>query len=55
MVVLGGTTDEAVVGFSFRFSFRPGSLMLLTDLLARVRDSESLWWMVEIYLTRWKN
>ena len=29
-------------------------LMLLTDLLARARDSESLWWIVEIYLTRWK-
>jgi hypothetical protein len=29
-------------------------LMLLTNLLARARDSESLWWIVGIYLTRWK-
>jgi hypothetical protein len=29
-------------------------LMLLTNLWARARDSESLWWIVEIYLTRWK-
>ena len=28
-------------------------LLLLTNLL-RVRDSPSLWWIVEIYLTRWK-
>jgi len=28
-------------------------LLLLTNLL-RVRDSQSLWWIVEIYLTRWK-
>jgi hypothetical protein len=29
-------------------------LLLLTDLVAGVRDSDSLWWIVEIYLTRWK-
>jgi hypothetical protein len=29
-------------------------LMLLTNLAAGARDSESLWWIVEIYLTRWK-
>ena len=29
-------------------------LMLLTSLAAGVRDSESLWWIVQIYLTRWK-
>jgi hypothetical protein len=29
-------------------------LMLLTNLVARARDSESLGWIVEIYLTRWK-
>ena len=29
-------------------------LMLLTSLVARVQDSESLWWITEIYLTRWK-
>ena len=29
-------------------------LLLLTNLVARARDSESLWWIVQIYLTRWK-
>jgi len=29
-------------------------LMLLTNLIGRTRDSESLWWIVQIYLTRWK-
>jgi hypothetical protein len=29
-------------------------LLLLTHLLAPARDSESLGWIVEIYLTRWK-
>jgi hypothetical protein len=29
-------------------------LMLLTNLPTRVRDSQSLWWIVQIYLTRWK-
>jgi hypothetical protein len=29
-------------------------LMLLTNLVAGARDSESLWWIVQIYLTRWK-
>lgn len=29
-------------------------LMLLTNLAARARDSESLWKIVEIYLARWK-
>jgi len=29
-------------------------LMLLTDLSLPARDSESLWWIVQIYLTRWK-
>ena len=28
-------------------------LLLLTNLLGK-RDSQSLWWIVEIYLTRWK-
>ena len=28
--------------------------MLLTSLTGGVRDSESLWWIVQIYLTRWK-
>jgi len=29
-------------------------LMLLTDLPMRAGDSQSLWWIVQIYLTRWK-
>jgi hypothetical protein len=29
-------------------------LMLLTNLPVRARDSQSLWWIVQIYLTRWK-
>ena len=28
-------------------------LLLLTNLLG-VRDSQSLWWIAQIYLTRWK-
>lgn len=34
------------------FGARP--LMLLTNLAARARDSESLWKIVETYLARWK-
>jgi len=29
-------------------------LMLLTDLPVAAKDSQSLWWIVQIYLTRWK-
>jgi Transposase DDE domain len=29
-------------------------LMLLTDLPVIARDSQSIWWIVQIYLTRWK-
>ena len=29
-------------------------LLLLTNVLGRARDSSSLWWVVQIYLTRWK-
>ena len=29
-------------------------LMLLTDLPVVARDSQSIWWIVQIYLTRWK-
>jgi hypothetical protein len=29
-------------------------LLLLTNVLQRARDSQSLWWIVQIYLTRWK-
>jgi hypothetical protein len=29
-------------------------LMLLTDLPVAARDSQALWWIVQIYLTRWK-
>jgi hypothetical protein len=29
-------------------------LMLLTDIPVEAKDSQSLWWIVQIYLTRWK-
>jgi hypothetical protein len=29
-------------------------LMLLTDLPVTAKDSQTLWWIVQIYLTRWK-
>lgn len=29
-------------------------LLLLTNVLGRARDSQSLWWIVQIYLMRWK-
>jgi DDE family transposase len=29
-------------------------LLLLTNALAGARDSQSLWWIAQIYLTRWK-
>ena len=29
-------------------------LMLLTDLPLTAKDSQSLWWIVQIYMTRWK-
>jgi len=29
-------------------------LMLLTNVAVRARDSQSVWWIVQIYLTRWK-
>lgn len=34
--------------------FGEESLMLLTDVPVVARDSESVWWIVQIYLTRWK-
>jgi hypothetical protein len=34
--------------------FGEESLMLLTDLPTVARDSQTLWWVVQIYLTRWK-
>jgi hypothetical protein len=30
-------------------------LLLLTNALQGARDSQSLWWIAQIYLTRWKN
>ena len=33
--------------------FGPEPLLLLTNLCG-VRDSQSLWWIAQIYLTRWK-
>ena len=40
LVVVGGFGEEP--------------LMLLTGLPLRAGDSQSLWWIVQIYLTRWK-
>jgi hypothetical protein len=34
--------------------FGEAPLMLLTDLPIVAKDSQSLWWVVQIYLTRWK-
>ncbi|MGH7868305.1 MAG: transposase [Candidatus Dormibacteraceae bacterium] len=34
--------------------FGEAPLMLLTDLPIAAKDSQSLWWIVQIYLTRWK-
>jgi len=34
--------------------FGEKSLVLLTNLVSRARDSEALWRIVEIYLTKWK-
>ncbi len=28
--------------------------MLFTNLASRARDSQTLWWIVRIYLTEWK-
>ncbi len=29
-------------------------MLLLTNALKGARDSQSLWWIAQIYLTRWK-
>lgn len=34
--------------------FGQAPLMLLTNLPIAAKDSQSLWWIVQIYLTRWK-
>jgi len=34
--------------------FGEAPLMLLTNLPMAAKDSQSLWWIVQIYLTRWK-
>jgi hypothetical protein len=34
--------------------FGEAPLMLLTNLPMEAKDSQSLWWIVQIYLTRWK-
>ena len=34
--------------------FGEESLMLLTNVPIAAKDSQSLWWIVQIYLTRWK-
>jgi hypothetical protein len=34
--------------------FGEAPLMLLTNVPIGAKDSQSLWWIVQIYLTRWK-
>lgn len=34
--------------------FGKAPILLLTNALAGARDSQSLWWIAQIYLTRWK-
>jgi hypothetical protein len=51
-ICLPGREEKMLLVVVTGFGQEP--LMLLTNLLARARDSESLWWIVEIYLTRWK-
>jgi len=49
---LPGRSEKMLLVVVAGFAQEP--LMLLTNLVGRARDSESLWWIVEIYLTRWK-
>jgi hypothetical protein len=48
---LPGRTEPLLLVVVAGFGQEP--LLLLTNL-SRVRDSPSLWWIVQIYLTRWK-
>src|SRR5215831_3770818 len=39
---------------AYELRFGAERLMLITNLPPRAGDSQSLWWIVQIYLTRWK-
>jgi hypothetical protein len=49
---LPGRSEQLWVVVVAGFGEEP--LMLLTDLPLRAGDSQTLWWVVQIYLTRWK-
>ena len=49
---LPGRSEELWLVVVAGFGEEP--LLLLTDLPVAARDSPSLWWIVQIYLTRWK-
>lgn len=49
---LPGRSEELWLVVVAGFGEEP--LLLLTDLPVAARDSQSLWWIVQIYLTRWK-
>jgi hypothetical protein len=49
---LPGHSEE--LGLVVVAGFGKEPLMLLTNLPVAARDSQSLWWIVQIYLTRWK-
>jgi len=51
VVRLPGRAEKLLVVVVSGFGQQP--LMLLTDI-SPARDSSTLWWIVEIYLTRWK-
>jgi len=51
LVRLPGRDDKMLLVLVSGFGQQP--LMLLTNISA-ARDSSTLWWIVEIYLTRWK-
>ena len=49
---LPGRSDQLWLGVIDGFGEAP--LMLLTNVPIGAKDSQSLWWIVQIYLTRWK-
>jgi hypothetical protein len=49
---LAGRDEQLYLVVVAGFGIEP--MLLLTNVLERARDSQSLWWIVQIYLTRWK-
>jgi hypothetical protein len=49
---LVGRSEKLFVVVVAGFGREP--MLLLTNVLPRARGSQSLWWIVQIYLTRWK-